>query len=451
MKKKIISAVLASFLTTIGVYADQQTVSSQTQTVNNDLVNQTNINANTVNESYNNLQNGVPNGDTKLQSPLQHLLSSLEWPLFLKEFEITLKLGVCCPDNNFLNCAIGFKAHMAEPIGFFETSQSPFYFPFADLHLGNRMKTLLRSNSLMNHSFKSGETTPRSVTGQAHFIYLPIFGMIFKKKMNFVCFNKGNLVIPYMSEFNPAWKIDTYYSKFMPQMFIMLTPQGMVSGLFDCIASETVNALHGYSSGYFNPNTDTQSLNNFVSGQDLTNYTHRDMINASRGVKFLNNLRDTIFYIDGCNGFAPVGGYVNGDDPIDEATLTFYGIMAQLHGASMLSPVPFLKKQVDMSFDSGLYGTKVTLPSGSPDTWCAPKRFPLPIASQYLLQLAYPFVAGAKELGVLPPEVSTAHNHPGAVNSSVYYVWERRDYYAFAYECPNDDDDEGYTLEGSGE
>lgn len=441
-----IKKIALSVLTTVSVLsAAETTLSQQVTSTTDDLLSKTNLDTETVVKDYNSLQANQDNANTKLQSPIKNILRSIEWPLFLKEFEITLKPGVCCPDNNVLNCALGFKAHMVEPIGFFETSQSPFYFPFVGLHLGNKMKNAVKSNSLMNHFSGTGETTPRSVTGYAHFIYFPIMGILFKKKLKFVCFNSGNLLIPYLSEFDPSWRVDVYYSKFMPHMFMMLTPQSMVSGLFDCIASETVNAVHGYSSGYFNSDQNVSIIEEFASKDKASNYVYAGS-KKSKSVEFLNSIRDTMFFIDGCNGYAPVGGYVNGDDPISEATLTFYGIMGTLHGASMISPVPFLKKQVEMHFESGLYGPKISIPAKSVDTLCESKRFPLPIASQYLLQLSYPFVAGAKELGVLPPEVSTAHNHPGAVNSSVYVVWERRDYYAFAYVC-GDDSDQEYTVE----
>ena len=162
-----------------------------------------------------------------------------------------------------------------------------------------------------------------------------------------------------------------------------------------------------------------------------------------------------MFYVDGCHGFSPIGGYVDGFDPIGDATLLFHGIMGVLHGASAMSPVPFLYKQTNAMLDTtalpndvsaanadqaAAYEAKFSGLRNAIDTMCRWKPFLLPLPSQYLLQLAYPTVGAAKEVGAGGITVSTAKNIPGA-KGSVYVVWDRRDYYAFAYFCKKSDYD----------
>ena len=179
-------------------------------------------------------------------------------------------------------------------------------------------------------------------------------------------------------------------------------------------------------------------------------YSKRIIGNYSNKVRTqLNNIRDTMYHVDGCYGFSTVGGYVDGIDPIIDAAALFHGIMGLLHGVSALSPMPFLYKQTNAIFNTADFPdesssrdadsaaearSKLTDAMDATDTMCRWKEYPLPIPSQYLLQLAYPTVASAKEVGASGLTVSTAHNIPGAMGA-VFTVWVRRDYYAFAYFC----------------
>lgn len=369
---------------------------------------------------------------TKLKAPLLNLFESTQWSLFLREFEMTLEVDMCCREGDIFSCAIGFKAHMIEPIGYMETTKKPLKFPFADIDLGGN---ITKGNSAFQHSEDTSNV--RSVSYDAHFIYVPIMGMIFKKTMSFVCFHKGDLIIPYLSEFDPTYRQDVYYGKLIPHMLAMFSPQGLLSTIFDCMAGEIVNALVGAFDGERNY---TGATNETLMSMDTDNAIENSnqQGEASKAtMKTMNLIRDTMYHVDGCSGFTPVGGYVNGEDPIQDATLIFHGIMSILHGASALSPIPFLYKQTNIHVNTAQF------PRSSPvtavlDTMCTWKDYVLPIPSQYLLQLAYPVVGSAKEVGSTGATVSTAKNVPAA-GGSAFTVWVRRDYYAFAYFCNEDE------------
>jgi len=371
----------------------------------------------------------------KLTPPINDLFGSTEWTLFLKEFEMSLDFGICCKDGDSLSCAIGFKASMIEPIGYMEATQKPLRFPFADLDLGGN---IVKGGSLMQHS--ENTSSFRSVSADAHFIYLPIMGMIFKKSLKFVCFHKGDLLLPYMSEFDPTWKKDVYASKMIPHMVTAFTVNGLLSSIFDCLAVETANAINGFFGG--DANMDPTQFSNYESAESFQtdgspSNANRTNPTAAATVDSMNLIANTMYFIAGCSGFSPVGGYVDGEDVIQDVTLSFHGIQAMLHGVSALSPKPFLYKQTNAGFQFSDF-QKMNTGANPVDTMCIWKDFPLPIPSQYVLQLAYPTVGSAKESGVTGAEVSTAKNVPGSQNSVAYVVWVRRDYYAFAYFCGED-------------
>jgi hypothetical protein len=383
---------------------------------------------------------------TKLKAPLLNLFETTQWDLFFREFYMKMEIAWCCSDRNPVDtseallrtgsgdkeCAVGFKAHMIEPVGYLETSNKPLLFPFSDIDLGGN---IVKGSSLYQQVENSAGM--RTVAYDSHFIFIPIMGIIFKKNLKFVCFHKGDLVIPYMSEFDPTWKQDIYYAKMIPHMTALFTPQGLLSSIFDCLATEVANAILGWQDGFGNPDI------SFESAESKSYHSHVENSNPPSefeqgSLDKMNSIRDTMYFVAGCSGFTPVGGYVNGDDPVLDADLLFHGIMGLLHGASALSPVEFLNKQSNIHINSSSF------PRSSPelnvlDTMCTWRRYALPIASQYLLQLSYPTVGSAKEGGSSGASVSTAKAVPGS-KGAVYTVWDRRDYYAFAYFCGDDEE-----------
>lgn len=384
-------------------------------------------------------------GQHKGKPPIFNLFDVVEWSRLYKEFEIEMKIGFCgCGteddagvDYNFIDCAIGLKASMIEPIGFFERTNKPLYFPFADIDLGGNVYQF-------NNPYKTGMDeegdSPRENTLFGHFIYFPILGIIFKKKLNFVCFHRGDLDIPYLSEFDPTYKQDYYYMKMIPQMVSMFSPDALLGTFFDCSATMIANAIQGYSDDKSQDLTSVQDGDiSALEGTGVEQGTQSGGIPDDL-LEYVNRIRNAIWFVDGCNGFSPIGGYQNGQDPITETTNDWYGIANILHGASALLPLAILEKQTNAQF--GGEESKMQSPEQLIPSMCAPKKFPMIIPTQYSNQLAYPLVGSGKEMGATGMEVSTGKNLPIA-KGYVFIPWIRRDYYAFAYFCPGADDETG--------
>jgi len=377
---------------------------------------------------------------TDLRAPLQNLFKSTAWETFLQEFEIKMKMDTC-GSGAYLRW--GFKAHMIEPIGYMETTKKPLNFPFADIDLGGN---ILKSCSSRASSL---EESTRDECFNQHFIYAPILGMIFKKKLEFLCLHQGTIALPILSEFNPAHLVDIYAYKMIPHMIAMVSPQAIISSVLNCAATTAESAIRGYSTGAVGTNpvstsegeedlTQTFDEDEWAAGyvgEDLkeTNYTSTNTL-KEKGLNAIGFIRNTMFYNVGCIGFAPVGGYVRGQDPGADNVLLGYGTMAQLHGFGALSTIALLQKQTEFGME-----VSATYNQTMGDTMCQPKNFAMPIETQYAFQRAYPTVAGTKETGESPISTTTMANKPGSKDSFVNVFWQRRDYLAFAYTCPSGD------------
>lgn len=356
----------------------------------------------------------------KLKAPIENIFNSTQWSLFLKEFEIYYEPKTC---GKGLDLSIGFKAHMIEPVGYFEITKDRFWFPFAKIKLGNA------------NPQKAGNPRPGSVSEggrqslvYAHYIYFPIMGIIFKNKLPTFCFNGGTLDLPFISEFFPFWKRDMEFKNLIPQMIAVFTPQGLISGLFDCVATEASASLRGYVSG------ETVGDINVSAGTmtTVTNIQDRDTL-ANKGISYLDFVRNSLYFNVGCLSFATVGGYVNGGDPMVSAEQLMYTVINLLHGASAVMPAPMLYKQTDFSIAQSTSTRRGAVPI---DSWCAPQKFPMAIESQYVPQRVYPTVGKGHEWGQSPVTTTNFANVPGSHDDVVLLVWERRDYVMFAYKCP---------------
>ena len=369
---------------------------------------------------------------SKLQPPINNLFKTVQWDLFLKEFQIYYKTKLC---GVGLNLALGFKAHMIEPIGFFEVTKDRFYFPTFGIHLGN--PNPVRAGNPRNDG--SEDEGGRQAFLSAHFLYFPIFGIIFKNKIPAFCFAGGNLGMPFLSEFFPFWKKDFEFKNVIPEMTLMFTPDGLLSGLFNCVATESSASLRGYLAGHTNFNSfnvkGSNAHSSNISNSKVKKENATTMNNLSnRGIEYLNFVRNTMFYNLGCLNFTTVGGYVNGSDPMASAQQLMYTVINLLHGASSVMPAPMLFKQTNFSISQTVQSQNG--PIGMVDTWCSPGRFPVAIESQYVPQRAYPTVGSAHEFGQATITTSAFANIPGSGDSVSDVVWERRDYAMFAYECP---------------
>jgi len=356
----------------------------------------------------------------KLKAPIENIFNSTQWSLFLKEFEIYYQPKVC---GKGLDLAIGFKAHMIEPVGYFEITKDRFWFPFAKIKLGNA------------NPQKAGNPRPGSVAEggrqslvYAHYIYFPIMGIIFKNKLPIFCFNGGTLDLPFISEFFPFWKRDMEFKNLIPQMIAVFTPEGLVSGLFDCVATEASASLRGYVSGATTGNINTTN----GTMTTVTNIENQNTLER-KGISYLDFVRNSLYFNVGCMSFATVGGYVNGGDPLVSAEQLMYTVINLLQGASSVMPAPMLYKQTNFSISQSASTNKGVTPL---DSWCAPQKFPMAIESQYVPQRVYPTVGKGHEWGQSSVTTTNFANVPGSHDDVVLLVWERRDYAMFAYKCP---------------
>jgi hypothetical protein len=427
MKKIFIIALLISFM-----YGNTNGVTG----TNASTTNSTNAGSETPTDGYTNKETGKTYKDensisaeekTKLSVPLQNLFKTTEWSLFLLEFEISWDIGVC---GSGLDKAIGFKARMIEPLGYMETTKKPLYLPFADLDLGGSMIKSCTSRSA------SKDESARDECMYNHFIYAPIMGMIFKKKLKFVCFNEGEIALPVLSEFDPTHLKDVYNYKMIPHVIAMISPQAIVTSIINCGATMAYSMIKGYATNSIGDSEETFDSTSWANQYEdpstrFTNFSSASTL-KEKGLDGLGFIRNTMYYNLGCQGMHPVGGYVEGIDPGIDGSLLAYGALSKLHAASALTQIPLLKKQTEFSMEL-IKGVSDAKMPGS--TLCKAKTFALPIETQYILQRAYPTVGSAKEFGETAATMTTLANVPGSKDSFVYVLWLRRDYYAFAYFC----------------
>jgi len=368
---------------------------------------------------------------TKLKAPLMNIFSTTDWSIFLQEFEIKLKVGFC---GKGLDKAIGLKAHMIEPIGYFENVKKPLYFPFADLDLGGNIIKSGHSRATIE------EESGRDEFVWSHFIYVPIMGMIFKKKIPIFCFADGDLSLPLINEFLPMYSKDLMYKNMIAPMVLMFTPQGLLSTVLDCSAVVADNLIHfgvdgSKGSGIKGTNDDIENFSTTYPDYDTASKKADQESLGDKGEEYLKFVRNSMYFSVGCLGFAPVGGYIEAQDPGVDNEMLLYQSINLLHGASSVLPAPFLYKQTNFGMEGGKNNNVQVM-----DTMCAPSKYPMGIESQYVPQRAFPTVGDPHELGMTPVATTTAANVPGSKDSFVHVVWERRDYYAFAYFCPGGKD-----------
>ena len=357
----------------------------------------------------------------------ENLMGSTAWPLIISELEFTLKIGYC---GDFP----GIKARMIEPIGYAERVQKPLNFPFIGMSFGGNIQ---KTASIRESGSDDGGNTMREQTAHSHFIYVPILGLILKKYSDFWCLHKGPMAIPYMSEFDPTYKQDFLYGKMVPDILIMISPDIMLSTIFDCVASEGSNILRGFSVDLQNVDTDTYMRDNDAfldTGLSNSERREEDKISkmSDNTLEGFDTIRNSLYFIDGCNGYSGIGGYQDGEDPIKDAAADWHQLSITLRGASALTQTSFLDKQTNITF---LPANNDKNPPTLVNSMCGPRSFRLAIPSEDPLQLAYPVVGKPYEIGATTVSYGSAKMIP-AIEGVVNVVWQRRDFYAFAYNCP---------------
>lgn len=367
---------------------------------------------------------------TKMAAPLKNIFTTTAWGTFLQEFEMNFKVGTC---GTAQNAAIGFKTHSIEPIGYMETTKKPLSFPFAQIELDG---SLIKS---CPNRADSKEESARDECYYNHFIFAPLFGMIFKKSLKLMCFHQGNIVLPFLAEFDPTHLKDALNYKTIPHMIAMISPQAILSSVLDCAAVSSLSTIRGYSTNSQGNgtalNADQWATKYDDPDQRQTNSTSTSVL-QEKGIKNLEFIINSMYYNLGCEGMFPVGGYSEGQDPGIDAGLLAYSTMNKLHGASTLTQIPILQKQTDSAIElsSDLTSELPVIDPGS--TWCKPKDSLIGPKAQYGIQLAgIPTTAGMKEQGESGLVLTSFTNLPDSKDSYVYVYWQRRDYLAGAYQC----------------
>ena len=365
---------------------------------------------------------------SNLQAPMNNLLATGEWKLFLSEFEMTMNVGIC--SSPLLGAIPGLKSSMIDPIGYFEISHKPLYFPFANIDLN--------ANPIQTgspHQLSEDNSFGRPQTINAHYIYMPILGILLKKNMQFVCLHNGPVYIAYLSEFDPSYRYDVIAMQLHPEIILMIDPSTLVSSIFSCVAATAYDAIKGHGAPASFNDASYSSLASMDSiNTGIDNGTGTLNSYKSQGTDFLKMVLNSFFFVDGCNSFLNIGGYSVGDDPINDGAQLWHALKNSFYTFTAISKIPLLQKEVNLNIERNVNPNAPFIP----DTMCAPANFAMGISADGLVQLSgYPTTQKGHEQGSPSILVSTVANLPGA-QGAAYLVWKRRDYYAFAYACPGE-------------
>jgi len=344
-------------------------------------------------------------------TPLYSFLRTTQWDLFFSEFEIGLDIGWCSYGSFSLP---GFKARMVEPIAYFESSKTRWNFLFADIDLSTPIDLFMNGASRDTNGQEENQGGRDDVVW-THYIKFPIFGLLFGSNLQFACFTAGGANFFIFSEFLPGYTEDVLYVNVIPDNVLMYTPVGLVATVADCVSSTSVNLMSG-----FEPSGITQ----YTKGVGPISDTSGKGVGLGGAEYVLNSLRNAFYWNVGCDSFSPVGGYIKASDPGSDNETIAHGMMNLIHGVSSVLPIALLKKQTQF-IGFGL------------SSMCFPTPYPKMIDAQYLMQRAgIPSIGKAHAFGATPAITTTLVNLPGSGDGWVNLVWEYRDYYAFAYHCP---------------
>ncbi|PCI30935.1 MAG: hypothetical protein COB67_00325 [SAR324 cluster bacterium] len=309
--------------------------------------------------------------DHALQTPISNFANA-DWNTFSEETVFTLEPLLC---GDGLSKAIGFKAHMIEPVGFIEITNTPGRLLTIDIELFD-----------INNWYDWGAVDEDDVgrQSQTHYVSFPILGMLSQGKLSSIyCFTGGDLSLAYMTELNLVRKSLAVRLTQYADMLQLFTLPGFISSIFDCMATE-IDQAKGFKIG---------------SGEGYT-------------------LRNNFYMFNGCLGAVPLGD-MGGDtgDPLSDGLSLSMGMMNDM-------------------FTMGQF-KKTTNWSVGPDSMCSEERVLRNIDAQWRVQLFYPVVGEALEAGLTPLDSTNFKNVPQSMDDVVYLLWKRRDYAMGAYSCPN--------------
>ena len=305
------------------------------------------------------------------------IFTDVDWEGMTKQFIITGKVKFCKPKDASQGF-IGLKAELIEPYLIAETVKKPYYFKMMEQELDS-------SNSLITKSGKSSEGGFKYL----HVMQFPIMAIIAKQAnidfKGLFYFASPRVTLRYMSELDPLAHKDFLKIKTLPEFLPFITPQGIAGGIVDCISAMTM---------YYTMNNNDLDKN-----------------------RYSKDIRDGIFYANGCTGLMAVG--TANDQQENPFTTSLNIIMGHLYDYMKLK-----------YYRQSVYS--VLNPSKS-EIWCHTEDG-LPIKWQFVPQLVRPLTGKMFEMGTTPAIWSTFKRDGSSGGDAVFLIWKRRDYAAFAYQ-----------------
>jgi conjugal transfer pilus assembly protein TraU len=302
--------------------------------------------------------------------PCINPFKTVDWSTFFDELKWK-GFCICKSDEGLPRFGIPGKIHMAEPIGFIEFSNTPWRFPCLGISMGSDNPTKMGTSS-------TGDTDS-AMRVTAHYIKYPVFAII-GYLSDSLCQTRfpSSMDFGYFGEISPGWQSDIFAAMEMPDGLAFSNPIAAFAALPDCVAT--------------------------TAGHPI-NY---------------------LYYNAGCLGHIGVStGHTYGNDPIAESMLLGAKIINNMHAGFEL---------MKTSDAEGLPNTNIEGTSlNGGDSMCKPQIFPRIIKSQYLMNLSYPTVEDAKEIGTMAILWAQFKNMVNTQDDAVLTVWRRRDCCAGIY------------------
>lgn len=315
----------------------------------------------------------VETGEEHAESHFEDVLSSLDLDHTIESIKIDWsKWGMC---KGPLYNVPGFEMCYDEPVAIADYSMMP-----GDIHsLGISIGTNPEQAGWMRFGNEEG----LNKFGYTNLVYFPLFGMIIDSDE--MCFEKGDLAVPYISRFDPTYD-GMYSGSVFFDIVNLFNVNAILLGAVDCAAASTA-----YLSSLF----DTTRKKN-------------------------DEIRMTLMHYIGCWNTFPMGGWSHNPDPILQAGTGAAYSLAMLTRAGLL-----LKTAEIDGYDGGLL----------PDTMCGPKETPVFVKPQWLFNLAYPKPSSVVPLGAVASEWAEFKNSPESIDDVSFWVHQRKCFWFGAAAC----------------
>jgi len=338
------------------------------------------------------------NSDKNMKSGLELLLTQYDWTVFWKEFTISGHLQWCGIDPKDLSKGMfGVRAGLIEPLYLVDVTTKNNKVQSLNVQIGRERLD------------KSGKTRKEGGS-YINIIKFPLMHQLFKNTNDngVFAFEKGGLKITYLGAMDPKKWNDIMATSMIPERGIFFNLIGVLAGAGSCLANEALDLL-------------SPSMKRGSTGKPL-----RDII-------------DSLYYSVGCVGNILPGTINSHPDPLLSSIATLMSVMSDVHslkGAVNSANVSSSNSNGSLpSYSVGMpkHRVKSVLNGHTNDIYCAGVQNPIIPLTQYNIQLLYPTVKKATELGVSPVSYSF-HAKDGSTNTIMYVINQRRDYAALAYQ-----------------